>query len=1131
MTERLLTPSKITAFLECEHYLTLANRLELGQLRVRNGFGSMAHMLMAKGLEHEQACLEHYRTQGKSVFEVPKKHDNESFAAWVGRVGNPMADGYDVIYQMPFVHEGIRGVADFIERVVDSDTGFVRYEPVDAKLARAAAKPGHVLQLCFYADAIEATTGVTPVDVHIWLGSGRVEHIRLDNVRAYWRRIRYQLATVLELDPAASETVPEKCNHCQFCEFADACETQWRDEDSLLFVANILKADRVALVANGRSTMASLAVCDEAIDGIRPERQVRLVQQAKLQVLARLGAAGPLPTSLLDDGTPEALTGFRAMPRQDDGDVFLDYEGHPFWRADTGLFFLFGLLTRVDDGSWTYDARWAHDQAGEASITKQLIADLAARRQRYPSMHVYHYNHTERSSLERLAEIHGVGEATLQHLVETGLFVDLLSVVRGAIQVGVESYGLKYIERLTGFERSHDIDQGAGAVVEYEAYSHDHDRTRLDKIARYNQDDVQATMELRDWLVRQRPAECAWRAAVIDIPENTYPDIDNQVESLHAFPVDSPEHLLGDLLGYWLRESRAVFGNMVAKTAYELAAQLDEPEMLGGLTSFAVVPREGKRGQPILPVASMQMPRQEVGRKLVEGSDVVFRGGDEVIGFSKIARIDADAGVVDLVWNQRCEELDVKPTCVVLNDWVGPGPKPAALSEFAGKLLSADPSDPPSAAATAILRREPPRFVTGGGPAGGRFTDRLDDMKKWIHRLDHSYVAIQGPPGTGKTYTGAHLIHTLITEGHKRVGITAMSHEAINNLLNEVVKVFTGAGDIDKLHAVCKVKAKRESACAAVTFVTENAPCLKAEYNLVGGTTWLFSREDMRTKPLDVLIVDEAGQLSLADTLASAGAAHNVVLLGDPLQLANVTQGSHPGGSAASVLEHVLGEGTTIHADRGVFLAETWRMHPDVCEFISDQIYEGRLTSHPSCALQNTGAGTGLRWLEAYHAKCSTESQVEASIVVDEIARLIGQPWTDATGVTTRLTTNDFMVVAPYNDQVAMLGRQLDDDPRTAGVRVGTVDKFQGQEAPVVFFTMTASTASDIPRGVDFLFSKNRLNVAISRARALAFLVCTEELLNSRARTVGDMELIAALCSFVERCAANPPSTGLLPAA
>jgi uncharacterized protein len=296
----------------------------------------------------------------------------------------------------------------------------------------------------------------------------------------------------------------------------------------------------------------------------------------------------------------------------------------------------------------------------------------------------------------------------------------------------------------------------------------------------------------------------------------------------------------------------------------------------------------------------------------------------------------------------------------------------------------------------------------------------------------------------------------------------------------------------------------------------DNNVCARSEFNIVAGTTWLFASPQMQAAPVDVLLIDEAGQLSLADALAASCSARNMVLVGDPLQLPQVAQADHPNGSGQSVLEHILGEDVTLHDDRGVFLSETWRMHPSVCEFISEYIYEGRLSSHPDCRRQSTIAGTGLRWLRADHQRNTTASREEADLIADEVARLIGTEWTNHKGVKRPLLTGDFMVVAPYNDQVHTIRQRLDRDPRTADVPVGTVDKFQGREAAVVFFSMATSSGDDITRTADFLFSRNRLNVAMSRARCLAYLVCTEELLNTRARTVAEMRLIATLCAFVE---------------
>ncbi len=244
-------------------------------------------------------------------------------------------------------------------------------------------------------------------------------------------------------------------------------------------------------------------------------------------------------------------------------------------------------------------------------------------------------------------------------------------------------------------------------------------------------------------------------------------------------------------------------------------------------------------------------------------------------------------------------------------------------------------------------------------------------------------------------------------------------------------------------------------------------------------------------------------------------AARNVILLGDPLQLAQVSQGTHPPGTEASVLEHLLGEHATIPPDRGVFLERTRRMHPDVCRFISAVVYESRLEGIPELARQTTAFGTGLRFRPVDHLGNASASTDEAEAVAAEIRKMVGGSWTDREGQTQPLRQTDFMVVAPYNAQVRRLREAL----RTAGltdVPVGTVDKFQGREAPVVFYSMATSSAEDVPRTLEFLFSRNRLNVAVSRAMCLAFVVASPRLLKSRARTIDQMRLINALCRFVD---------------
>lgn len=1116
-TQRLLTPTKITAWLDCDHSLTLQHRLEAGTLELeRHPFGSFAQLLFEKGQLHERQCLEQYRADGRSILEVRQSAPGTAFEEWVAEVGDPFAGDHDVIFQLPLMHDGIRGIADFVERVVDPVTGAVTYEPVDAKLARAEAKPGHVLQLCFYAEAIETLTGVLPEHVHLWLGSGKRESIRTTDVMAYWRRIRLQLKDLLAAPTDGVVTRPVPCDHCEFCNFAEVCTAQWRDEDSLVYVARLRSGEREALVDGGVASTAALAAHDPTlgINDVAPVRLGRLVEQADLQVERRSAPDEPPPFRVIEPGDdPTWGHGFEHLPAPDDGDLFLDFEGHPFWRPDGDLFFLFGWIETGATGEWEYRTIWAHDRDEEAAATAQLIEHLAARRIHHPGMHVYHYNHTERSSLVRLAALHDVDQSTLDELIETGAFVDLMLVARNAVQVGTETYGLKDLERVAGFRRDHDIAAGAGAVIEYESYMATGDAASLERIADYNHDDVLATLALREWLVEQRPAALEWRTARLEATE-VPPELDEQVRALHANGAGSDEHFLGDVLGYWRREWLAHKAQTLSQLTASVDALSDNGAVVSDLTFVGQVERVGANDNALGPGMGFTFPSQEVG-EASKGSSVMFVSPDGPSCFASIDSIDPTGSLV-LTWNDKNQEAGVVPDAIVVNDWVPTKPKPEALSRFAAQVLDPMTNGEPNPLTLALLRRDLPRFTGGHRPVDAGFSDDLDDMCNWVGHLDHSVAAVQGPPGTGKTYSGAHLVRRLILDG-QRVGVTAFSHNAIHNFLDEVVDVFTEHGGLEHLHGIQKIRSSDTPIeRQGITQTKGKVTRARQTFNLVAGTSWLFAGQQMADNPVDVLIVDEAGQLALADALAASTSARNLILLGDPLQLAQVSKASHPNRSGCSVLEHLLDGAPTMPVDRGVFLSETRRMHPDVCRFISDTIYEGRLTSHPDCARQDTAVGTGLRWLRADHSGRSTESIEEAVLVAAEVDRLVGTPWVNSRGESTPLRPGDIMVVTPYNNQRRLMQGVLDAQPGTRGVRVGTVDKFQGQEAAVVFFTMTASTAANAPRGTDFLFSRHRLNVAVSRARCLTYLVCTEELVNSRARDVDEMRLIATLCSFVE---------------
>jgi uncharacterized protein len=381
-----------------------------------------------------------------------------------------------------------------------------------------------------------------------------------------------------------------------------------------------------------------------------------------------------------------------------------------------------------------------------------------------------------------------------------------------------------------------------------------------------------------------------------------------------------------------------------------------------------------------------------------------------------------------------------------------------------------------------------------------------------------SVLPIQGPPGTGKTFTGARMIVELVRQG-RRVGITAVSHKVISNLLREVCRASVEAGL--PLRAMQKGNDGDECQNPMVQQAESNQAVLDALASgmaqVAAGTAWLWARAEM-AESIDVLVVDEAAQMALANTLAISQAATSIVLLGDPQQLDQPQQGLHPPGADVSALGHLLRGRATIGTDEGLFLAETRRLHPDVCAFTSELFYDGRLTPRPENKNQRLNTqgpldGTGVRFAPVEHSGNQNESPEEVARIAALVDGLLkgGTTWTNKKGETVKLRLEDVLIVAPYNAQVLALAQQLPE-----GARVGTVDKFQGQEAPIVFYSMATSTPEDAPRGMEFLYSLNRLNVATSRARCVAVVVASPALFQVQCKTPRQIELANAFCRYLE---------------
>jgi predicted RecB family nuclease len=1100
----LFSPSDLGSFLACEHLTQLELAVALREGRRPSYENAYAELLRRKGQEHEEAFLAALREAGRTVVEV-RLDAVRDFEAGTRRTAEAMRAGADYVYQAVFFAHGWRGIADFLERIDrPSALGPWSYQVLDTKLARHP-RPEHALQLSFYSLALEETQRLAPDLAYVVLGTRERVPIRLADVTAYFRRVRERFGAAVDARPA---TGPYPCHHCSFCDFRRLCEDRLEREDHVVRVAGIHRGQVKRLFAGGISTLTALAdtppgtavakIAASTLDGLREQAGLQLIRQR----------SGALEWRALD---VEPGRGFAALPPRSGGDLVFDLEGHPFFEPARGLEYLFGVLL-LDGAEPRYQAFWAHDRADERRAFEALVDLVHARLERHPDLHVYHFSGSEPSTLKRLMAEHSTREAQVDDLLRRQVFVDLHTIVRRALRAGVPSYSLKDVEALYGFARSGAVQSGTQAILHYERWLGRRSPALLDEIAAYNLEDCRSTLGLLEWLHRVRPPDLPWP----DPPE-PHPLSPKATEAIDARQqlrqelVDgaepgTPRWLAGELLEYHRREARPAwwaYFDRLGKSPEEL---LEDTEAIAYLEVDPNTPPEPRKRSL---VHTLRFPIQD--HKLRPGETVQDPATGRSAG--EIVEIEDTRGAVGRLRLLRGPKLGAcpLPEAVVAGGPIEDRTQRAAVLRLAESIRAGDGR---YLALRAILARERPtiRDLARGGTIQ---TTDLDEMKALALGLDASYLFLQGPPGTGKTWTGARIVVHLLAHG-RRVGIAAQSHKAIHNLLAEIEKVARDTGVRFKgLKKSSAGNPESEYDSELIQSDSDNArfETVGPDVQLLAGTAWLFSRPGLDGR-LDDLIIDEAGQVSLADALAMGTAARNLILLGDPLQLAQVSQGVHPSGTGASVLEHLLGEAPTIPVDRGVFLERSFRMHPGVSAFISEIVYAGRLHSDDSAARRTTSFGTGIRFAPVDHDGNRSSSDEEVTQVAAMIAAMRGGTFTEADGTTRPLREDDFMVVAPYNAQVLRLRAGL-----PAGVRVGTVDKFQGQEAPVVFFSMATSSGEDVPRSLSFLFSRNRLNVAVSRAQCLAVLVCSPRLLEARCQSIEEMQLVNALCRLVEYAA------------
>ncbi|WP_138996239.1 TM0106 family RecB-like putative nuclease [Rhodococcus zopfii] len=1075
----------------------------------------MLERASALGDAHEQRTLHDFLERfGDGVAIMPRPaHTAAGYAAAAAATLAAIGAGKDVVYQGTFFDGRFVGFCDFLVRQNDT------YAVYDTKLSRNAKIPA-LLQLAAYADALAAAGVPVSPDAHLLLGDGTDSvHPVADIVPVFALR-RAHLQKLVDDHHRSGAAVAWGGTGHVACGRCAACEPEVSSNRDLLLVAGMRATQRARLIAGGVTTVDGLAAREDAVPGIAARTYASLRAQALAQLeQERTGSA------YVEVFAPNSLG---ALPKPDAGDIFFDFEGDPLWctgdSPDWGLEYLFGVVERTAQEP-VFRPFWAHDRAEERRVFTEFLDYLTDRRRQYPNMHVYHYAAYEKSALLRLAGRHGVGEEIVDDLLRAGVLVDLYPVVRASLRIGAQSYSIKKLEPLYTTKRDGDVTDAAASVVAYADYCDRRDAGDVEAaaemlagIASYNRDDCVSTLLLRDWLLAradEHGVATTDPVAVAETDESTPDPVESALREF-AGVTQHPERsddqqavaLMAASLGYHRRERKPFWWAHFDRLCDPADEWSDTRDTLVATSATLLddwhkaTPRQRKLRRNLRFAGEFG-----TGSTVGPGTTVYLLydapvpdglpdGGPGTRGWSTGTVVTRDVDnhfhdvlVVEETLPTDSDEYTQLPMAITPGPPIRTTSVEAAIAAAADEMCETLPILPATAAVD-VLRRVPPRTRSTAGLPAAADGDHAAAITAALLDLDDSYIAVQGPPGTGKTYTGARVVAGLALRHGWRIGVVAQSHSVVENMLDGIIDAGVPGASIAKAKA-----RKSDPAWTAVPDAKALARFLEHAVDgcVVGGTAWDFTNLScFEPGGLDLLVIDEAGQFCLANTVAVARAARKLLLLGDPQQLPQVSQGTHPEPADTSALGWLAAGHGALPADRGYFLSRTWRMHPALCARVSDLSYEGRLLSQENVTAARSldGVLPGVSSVLVEHHGNSTESVEEAAEITRRIAALLGTPWRDpeAFGGARPLAQGDVLVVAPYNAQVIAIRERLA-AAGLSGIDVGTVDRFQGRQAAVVFVSMTASAHEEVPRGMSFLLSRNRLNVALSRGKWHAVVV------------------------------------------
>ncbi|MDE0150874.1 MAG: TM0106 family RecB-like putative nuclease [Bdellovibrionales bacterium] len=1076
------------------------------------------------GNNHEKSIIEKIEKQNQITKINKDKYDRKTC---VKHTLSAMTNGVDKIYQAAIATDGIFGYVDILEKVkTPSSLGDYHYIPCDIKIA-SHPTPTAIIQLCCYCDILEKNQNLLPEQIKIITRDGKTLSFQTKKFFYFYQFLKKRFLNYHSSFSSTNIPIPNK--HQEHRDWTFFSKKRLHELDDISLVANIRQTHCEKLKKQSINTLTELAEYDQnQFTGIAGFTFRTLKDQASLQASSKKQNETTFKV-LPHKGERQ---GFEMLPPPNELDVFFDMEGYPFL-AEEGLEYLYG--NAINEGS-KYTCFWAEDKTKEAIAFKNWIYWVYKRWKQNQKMHIYHYGHYETSTIKRLMGRYGIGEFEVDNLLRNHVFVDLHRVVVQGLRVGSLSYSLKEIEQLYYKKRETYVQSGSDSTVQFFHFLNSKDTLEnspfLKKIEDYNRDDCFSTQALYKFLSNlqrinniqylppsdESPGEQKERKGMPGNCERKAKELLSNIPiEKRGLPLSKSDtkiyvtELLAHLLEFHIREEKPGWWN------YFSHFDMDNEELFEDKNTIALCKCVQNTGT----TCQIQFePAQEIGLDI--GDKVLVLENKDTRESYKILELDLIKGTLslDLSTHRNIPTNKNFTLTSEINSFYKINIFKSLLNT-ANDLYFESSNFGLKKCIHNLLLRCAPDLKDHKGPLILKEENLIEETSNHTLNLNNSILCIQGPPGSGKTYTAAHIILHLIQKG-KRVGVTSNSHKAISHLLKMVFEQ-----NKDNIRFRCQKVQKTGDTEDEKAFIgsypielVKNTD-ISTQSNLVGGTVFFFSRENQENA-YDYLFVDEASQVSLTNVIAAARSTKNIILLGDQNQLEQPIQGSHPGESGQSALTYYTGGQTTISRDKGFFLPISYRMNPKVCKFISENFYDGKLLPDIKNEnqkiilpddLKNSLPDSGVHFIPVDHSGNRESSEEEAKVISNLYKKLLQSQWIDKENNTKPITEKDILIVAPYNLQVAYLKRTLN----SKNVRVASVDKFQGQEAPISILSMSASTIQDAPRGINFLLNKNRLNVAISRAKCLSIIVGSTNLLNTNMSSIENMELMNIWCRIVKQ--------------